>query len=232
MVLIPHPMLNLLHMDVPMIRTTLFSLLAIGFTSPLFAQSSLDEFEFPEFDDAPKQTSVDAPAKNQKLITTDSQQASPNAPVPLPLPDANAQQQTSPTVQAEVVDSGLDPVGNGANLYSGMAPPQSYQPFVGYMSYGPSPVTPMLGYMMCSQNACPDVWAGFAAEHAREMAHHCSKHGCHGHGHGCGCGACGSSLYAQPSLVPPAAHHHLLHHRHNRYTQAAAAPACDTCGSR
>lgn len=205
-------------MDVSMIRTTLFSLLALGFASNAFAQSSLDGFEFPVFDESPSISTATKAPQGKKLITSESEVAPPIAPVPLPVPEPHLQQSSS-APQAEITSSGA------ANQYAGSAPPQMVQPFNGYMSYGPSPVGPLLAYMNCNQTACPDVWAGYAAQHAAEMAHYCSKHGCKN----CGCGMHGGSLYAQPSIVPAGGHHHKLHH--NRY----ASPSnlhCDACGVR
>lgn len=201
-----------------MIRTTLFSMLALGFASAAFAQSPLDDFEFPQFNESSSQSSVGSAPKKNKLIQSDAGLATPGNPVPLPIPDSNTH---APTVQGEIADPLAG--SSAANHYSGMGPAQPYQPFNGYMSYGPSPVTPMLGYMTCTQNMCPNIWASFPAEHAARMAHYCSKHDC---AH-CGCGGYGSSLYPQASIVG-AGHHHKLHH--NRYTQPAA-PACDNCTS-
>lgn len=152
-----------------MFRTTLFSLLTLGLTSSVFAQSSLDNFQFPEINDKAKSTS-DSESRKQKLVSSSAAQNTPGIAAALAPEDA-------PIIQSEI----NDPITNSRavpNQYSGMPQPQMYEPFNGYMSYGPSPISPMQAYMVCSQNACPNLWAGFAAEHAARMAHLCSKHGC------------------------------------------------------
>ncbi len=183
--------------------TALFS---IALTSSAFAQDDFDGFTFPSNDPVP---SVDT----AQPFRADARQPLDVTAEVTSLPSTN----DSHVPAGKKLTSEMIAIHNSASQLHPQVAAPTY-----FTSMGPSRPSSLLSYMQCSPNACPNVWAGFAAQHQADVAAYCTFHaksGCE-----CGSGSCGGQAYDTACGVP--AHRHHLHR--NRYTQPATNDGCDT----
>ncbi len=148
------------------------------------------------------------PAANFQVAEVEVLSPSDRLPTPAkPLPDARI----APTPQPDTM-----------HTQHSMSPHQlPYAP-------GPSGVSHLLRYMNCDPHSCPNIWQGYDAQRAAELAAKCAPPG---GGCGCcrgGCGACGGlQLYPSPCIgggvdcAKPI----------NRYRKSAptCSGGCDSC---
>jgi hypothetical protein len=92
------------------------------------------------------------------------------------------------------------------------------------LPFGPSMPSAMLQYLTCDPHSCPNLWQGYEAQRAADLARKCAPH--HGGCCGVGCGfGGGTNLYGSPCMDCANRHHKVV----NRYRPAPAA-GCGTCG--
>ncbi len=209
-------------MDVDMLRKMLLAFVVLNAAPIAYAQSTLDGFAFPEFNDT---------QSNQAAEVESSDRPSPVVAAPVVIPDATAvgsavkslpptEQFTGTQIEATSENTARykSRLQNftSYNRLSGQLPLHS----VGYASFGPSAPSPLLAYMQCDQNSCPNVWQGFAAQHQRDQAAYCSPKGCNH----CGSCGCNHGIYNEACLTGCATGG-CGHKLRNRYTE----PACDSC---
>jgi hypothetical protein len=203
-----------------MFRSTFIFALTLTTTSMAYGQAGLDDFQFPTFADSPSDKSAPKSliVEQAPINTDDEPQAS----------TTKAKPQRSRLTAQHDAEITTDPIEVVAKPYNAFANTQAMPAaFSGYMPMASSSPSPLLRQMQCSSNACPDVWAGFAAQHAADNARFCNGHGCGaGCGH-CGSGNCNQGMYDEPCMSGCGSSHK-LHRPINRYTQADTS-TCDSC---
>lgn len=211
-----------------MLYRIFFVAITFNFASMAFGQSPIDNFEFPVLDSATQSNSdkvitsgepLEAIRENSLPIVSPASPAVGEVNNDQQLTSLRASEPQLPTPTSHpIVNPMAVPSANNFSHHSAAA-------FSGYMALSPSAPSPLLSYMQCQQNSCPDVWAGFAYQHQRDMAAYCSMKGGHckcGHHHG-------GALYSEPCTVCQPRHHHQAR---NRYVQQPAHVECDTCTTR
>ncbi len=143
--------------------TVLLSLYSL--TAMSFAGDDFGDFRFPEIG-----------SDIEFIETTPKKAQTQSAPIPAASTPGGRLTNANPTPLPPVVLPQHNSYPSHAALQSPM-----------HFTSGPSNPSPLLAYMQCSTDACPNVWAGFAAQHQADMSAFCS--GC-SHG-SCGCGQCG-----------------------------------------
>ncbi len=210
-----------------MLYRIFFAAIAFNFASVTFGQSPIDNFEFPVLDSA-QQTPSDKVINSDEPLDATRESLLPNVSSVSPATGEVSDEEQLTSLRAnepKLPTPTSHPVTNPMSVPSASNVAQhSTAAFSGYMALSPSAPSPLLSYMQCQQNSCPDVWAGFAYQHQRDMAAYCSMKGTR-----CSCGHHhGGSLYAEPCTVCQGASHH---HVRNRYV-AQPAVECDSCTTR
>ncbi len=106
--------------------------------------------------------------------------------------------------------------------------PQDLLMVHGYRSplpFGPSGPSSMLQYLTCDPHSCPNIWQGYEAQRAAELAQKCAAPG-----GGCSRGGCGivggTSLYGSACIDCATRPRKVV----NRYRPASTS-GCTSCGS-
>ena len=93
------------------------------------------------------------------------------------------------------------------------------------LPFGPSGTPFLLQYMTCDPHSCPNIWQGYDAQRAADLAKKCSPPGGGSCGAGFGCGRNG--LHNAPCMTCASGPIKSV----NRYRPApVSSPACNSCG--
>jgi hypothetical protein len=140
-------------------------------------------------------------ASDQQVAEISSQ---PQAPLPLAQPE---------TIPGDA--SGPSKVTQGQDLAT----------IHGYRSplpFGPSGTPSILQFMACDPHSCPNLWQGYEAQRAADLARKCSPHGCCSCGGNCG----GFRLHGSPCMTCANRPAKIV----NRYRPTPSS-GCSTCGN-
>jgi hypothetical protein len=102
------------------------------------------------------------------------------------------------------------------------------------LPYAPGPsfgMTSMLRYLNCDPHSCPNIWQGYDAQRAAELARKCTPP-CHGCGRGCSCGGtCNGRCQLMPAPDCTNCERPVNRYRQSPLKRSSECSACDAVGT-